>query len=447
MNTYLIQKKIIKQINNYNKSISKKIDPSLSPYSYMTPWAETHGFYQLQKILKRKDGFNSILFFIKDLLVISKNMNCLKLAGDTKKLQNRNYKTLIISYCQKSSFRKGIFYDQYFNFSSENKNFLWLLISLDNYLPKEKSKNIFIYYNKKSEKRFFILNYLIECFFKKRYNFNSFFHWNNSYFFFSESIKKVVNKILKATNIKKTILNYEGIPYQHGIINQIKSNNKNIKIFCYLHCAGWPLQTDLLYRNRKIDKLYVSGFDQKKNLINHLSWPKKKIVNIPSLRFSKNFKSDFGGQIFIPFKVSDAELISLKLKKFLGNAEDKSLNFFKLRIHPLNQRSKKHIDLKNKLLKILDIYKKKFSKKKKNTISIVFGSVTGITVQALESGVEIIHFPIDFNIDVFNEIMWPNIKVENYYSDVLRYSLKKKNKTFWVKNTKPKFQKYFGEIS
>ncbi len=39
MNTYLIQKKIIKQINNYNKSISKKIDPSLSPYSYMTPWA------------------------------------------------------------------------------------------------------------------------------------------------------------------------------------------------------------------------------------------------------------------------------------------------------------------------------------------------------------------------------------------------------------------------
>ena len=93
-----------------------------------------------------------------------------------------------------------------------------------------------------------------------------------------------------------------------------------------------------------------------------------------------------------------------------------------------------------KLLKII-------SKKKKNTISIVFGSVTGITVQALESGVEIIHFPIDFNIDVFNEIMWPNIKVENYYSDVLRYSLKKKNKTFWVKNTKPKFQKYFGEIS
>ena len=40
--------------------------------------------------------------------------------------------------------------------------------------------------------------------------------------------------------------------------------NKRIKIFCYLHCAGWPFQSDLIYRNKKIDLLFVSGVDQLK---------------------------------------------------------------------------------------------------------------------------------------------------------------------------------------
>ena len=40
MNNFVIQKKIINQIKNDNKKISKVIDPSISPYSYMTPWAK-----------------------------------------------------------------------------------------------------------------------------------------------------------------------------------------------------------------------------------------------------------------------------------------------------------------------------------------------------------------------------------------------------------------------
>ena len=48
MSSFNIQKQLIKRIKDYNQQTSKKIDPSLSPYTYMTPWAESFGYYKLQ---------------------------------------------------------------------------------------------------------------------------------------------------------------------------------------------------------------------------------------------------------------------------------------------------------------------------------------------------------------------------------------------------------------
>ena len=44
---FLNQIKILKKVKNYNKLLSKDIDPSLSPLTYMTAWAETPGYYKL----------------------------------------------------------------------------------------------------------------------------------------------------------------------------------------------------------------------------------------------------------------------------------------------------------------------------------------------------------------------------------------------------------------
>ena len=108
--------------------------------------------------------------------------------------------------------------------------------------------------------------------------------------FFSSEVTKIFDSLLKKLSLKNIIINYESVPFQNSIINKAKKFNKDIKIICYLHCAGWPLQTDLLFRNKKIDKLLVSGIDQKRKLVKYLNWPSKKIINIPSIRFEKKIR-------------------------------------------------------------------------------------------------------------------------------------------------------------
>lgn len=443
MKNFVIQKKIINEIKNYNKKISKVIDPSISPYSYMTPWAETLGYYQLQKILNNFK-LSQLNFLFKDYMSASTNMSGFRLSKRVKDYKIKNYPTLIISYCQKKNFKQGFFYDQYFNFSSKKKNYLWFLISLDNYIPKKISNNVVIFFNEKSAQnsKFSFLLFIIKYLFKNNYGVKNFPHWANSSFYFAEQIKKQFKNFFNFKTTKKVIINFEAIPFQHVLINEIKKMNKRIKIFCYLHCAGWPFQSDLIYRNKKIDLLFVSGVDQLKNCKKYLNWPKKKLRNIPSLRFSKSEQNDFSGQIFVPYEIINEKKNITNLGNFLKNSDDFSLNKFNLRIHPLNMKSKKHENFKKNIQKLLTIYKNKFSKKKVNKISIVFGSVTGITVQALESGVEVIHFPNDHRIDVFNEVMWPNIKIKNF-GGVYSYTLKKKNMNFWVKQKKPNFEKCF----
>ena len=51
---------------------------------------------------------------------------------------------------------------------------------------------------------------------------------------------------------------------------------RNVKTFGYLHCAPWPLQLDLIYKNQPLDNLIVSGSQQKKVLKNFLDGKIKK---------------------------------------------------------------------------------------------------------------------------------------------------------------------------
>ena len=46
------------------------------------------------------------------------------------------------------------------------------------------------------------------------------------------------------------------------LMYKMKKINKNTKIYGYLHCAAWPLQTELFYKKQPIDTLFVSGKDQ-----------------------------------------------------------------------------------------------------------------------------------------------------------------------------------------
>ena len=79
-----------------------------------------------------------------------------------------------------------------------------------------------------------------------------------------------------------------------------------------MHCAGWPLQLDLIYRLNLIDKLIVSGKDQKNVLKKFLNWPNKKISIIPSLRFQKSNINLYCKDKVVNIKFSNSYLIPKK---------------------------------------------------------------------------------------------------------------------------------------
>ena len=419
---------------NYN-CVEKKIDPSLSPLCFMTSWTVTPGYYKLLDLLNINNF--KLFFFFKDIFSIS-TLHNLRALGELDSSQNIKIENLVISYCSQKNFDKeGNFSDDYFGISSKNRKYVWFLISLDHKYPKKIKKNIIIF--KKENKKKYYLIFLI----KKLLNNNKNLHSLSNFNIFSEIINKEFLRFFSNKIIKNVIINYEAIPFQHGLIQSIKNINKETNIACYLHCAGWPLQTELIYKEKKIDKMIVSSVDQKKKLIKYLSWPKKKIKSIPSLRFNKKKNYLFSGVVFIPFEILKKKTILKNFSNFINSLELKSLNKLTCKIHPLNQDSLKHKDLAVKINTIIKNNPNKFSNSSKKKSSILFGSATGVCIQALEEGVTIYHFPNNEVLDVFSEKIWPNIKVKKIAHKVYEYSLKQKNKNFLINNKKNKFDKYF----
>ena len=236
-------------------------------------------------------------------------------------------------------------------------------------------------------------------------------------------------------------MNYESIPFQNMLLQTIKDINEKTFTLGYLHCAPWPIQTDLIFRKILLDKLLVSSIQQKKVLTNFLGWSKRKISVIPSLRFKKNKKKQFNGYIFLPFNLKKNNNY---LKRFEELIFEKKINFGKIeiRIHPLNKKSSTHLETASKFKKMISLNKKNFYGKKKH-LSFFFGSATGVCIQALEEGTKIIHFPDD-KTDIFSNKIWDPIKVCFLKEGIFSYELKKYNKLFLVNYEKNKSKKYLS---
>ena len=142
------QIKIINLAKKFNNNLKfQKIDYSSSPLTYMTTWVKTPGYYQLKK-LRRIIDYGKFTFFIKDILSIAKLYDLESVSSiDEKTFRNSN---LIISYCSKNNFKRdGTYFDEFFGVETNIKNLIWVLISLDNYQPKNLGKNILIIKKKK----------------------------------------------------------------------------------------------------------------------------------------------------------------------------------------------------------------------------------------------------------------------------------------------------------
>lgn len=436
------QDSIIKKCKKYLIEEKKKnIDTSISPLCFFTTWASTPGYFKLFELndINKKNHF---FFTIKNLLSISKNVD-LKLFTKDQKITS-NAQNLIISYSTKKNFdHKGNFFDNYLNFNSKDRNFFWFLISIDNFVPQKFQENVAVIAkkNKSSFSLSFFLKYLLEVVIKSNFKINAIKHsfWQESNY--SKIVYDNLKNLIKALKIKNLILVYENMPFQNYIINEIKKFDTTIKTIGYLHCAPWPLQLDLIYKDQSLDTMIVSGKEQKKVLKKYFGWARKEVEVIPSLRFYKKKKKEFSGYLFVPYNLDEKSNDYLeRLELYLSKNRTISCNY-KVRIHPLNSESKKHLDFKKKCESILSKYFIKNNEKLKNH-SLFFGSLTGVSIQALEEGTIITHFANEESFDTFSTTIWSNLHIKKVGEGTYMYNLKKKNYTFLINNKKNKFHKY-----
>tara|TARA_B100001063_G_C16517620_1_gene430029 strand:- start:100 stop:702 length:603 start_codon:yes stop_codon:yes gene_type:complete len=195
------------------------------------------------------------------------------------------------------------------------------------------------------------------------------------------------------------------------------------------------------------DYLIVNGSSQIYHLTKFLNWPKKKLIELPSLRYSKDSKEDFKNIIFLPWKIFNSKKILEDFELFLKKLPDKSLNPLIVKTHPICVNKNSQDNLKNKIEKIINKYSKKFSKDQgAELISIFIGSTTGVIV-ALEKGLKILHICFDPIFDSYSELLWPSLKVKKLTSNSFMYSLKEKGSFIKFGEGKKTFDNFYSNLN
>ena len=421
------QIQLINYVKSFLKNIeSSNIDSSLSGFCYCASWAESLGYAKLKYKLK---GWIFIpkfcLIFLKNILAIASHAKYVELSNRSS---SDNYDTIILSFSFKKNFQSdGSFNDRYFNENSKNlSNSHWILISMDDYAPSNLNSNITVI---KKEKGIFKYNFLlfakilistiIDCRFSPR----KIFHYLCFHSYFAKLISTLVKKELEKSNYKAILLPYEAQPFQNNVFLEAKKFNKKITTIGYNSSLLTPLPCEFVYRSGAPDLLLVHGESQIEILKSKLNWPKNKLHLIESFRFRLKDNGSLSKKIFIPLVIHNHGIFKSEFKKLLINSPSNSFPRFDVKNHPTMSKSKKHLDLKKELEKIMEIYKDRFSDDatKKNT-SVFFG-VTAAVFEALEKGINVIHICGDPIFESYNEKIWPNLKTKQLSKFIFNYNL------------------------
>ena len=417
------QKKILLFVNYYVRSMKNKINVANSSVCYFHNYGDyiSSSYLKLKFLGKRYYGkffFN----FLKNLysIINTQNYVCIK----SKK--QKKYKYLFISHVSRGDFQKnGSYKDNYFSLNSKDyKNTLFFLNSIDGYSPKSVQDNLIIFKRKsKNVSIVYLLKYFLKFIIDNKFSLQKLFHYFNFLTEFSNKIFPYLYETVLKNKFKKIIMFYEAQPYQNNFINELNKKKIRTEIIGYYHTALLPLHTSLVYRQGAPNKLFISGQIQKRYCEKNLGWPKNRIFNIDSFRYSKKKNLVPSNTIFLPYEISRSKIILQKLDFFFKKAKIKSLPFFNIRNHPAAKSSKKHLKLMRYIKKIISDNKEKFDKNsKKKTIFI--GSTTSISL-ALEEKKEVIHICEDPIFDSFNQGIWKNIVVTKLDKFIFKYRLKK----------------------
>jgi hypothetical protein len=431
MNFELKQKQLFFKVKRYIDRLRKsEIDMASSSYCYLTCWGETAGYARL-KIWT--NGYLNIFQYIK---IFIKNLYAIGCYSDftltTNNINIRIYKKLIISWSYKDNFsQSGEFHDRYFNLkSSQTKNTLWLLLSIDNIFPADLDLNVIILHKKNNKFNLIYLFKLIFCLIlEKNFNLKKIFHELSFNSFLSKIILNKINNTFDQSKFENVLTPYEGQPFQQSLNNFFKKKNQNTITQGYIHNVLTPFPGEYFFRSGAPDQLLIHGLSMKSILEKYLDWPKERIKIIKS--FMKPIQNTRNNceNIYLPYELADFSN-SLKIfEKYLELSEKNSLKKFEVKIHPANLNCKKNLAHKKNLEKILDKYNNRFSADSfKQSISIVFG-FSSLIIQLLESNKNILQITTSPEFEVFfqSDKYWDFLTVHKKFQGAYVYSLSKKS--------------------
>ena len=188
--------------------------------------------------------------------------------------------------------------------------------------------------------------------------------------------------------------------------------------------------------------MLISGDFQKQYLNKYLRWPKNKIQSVESFRYIKKNLDKMEGYIYLPYAISNFQIIIKEFKNFLSISKKKSLHNYKIKNHPLSLNSKKHLKLIKAITRLMIDNKDKFGKNISHKTSIFIGSTTSI-ILALEQKIEIIHICEDPIFDSFNEKIWNMLSVIRISEFTFKYNIKNKKKILKIsENNNNKIKEY-----
>ena len=416
-------------IKDYLHKLKKKgVKIEISPITDFVTWSNGMGLQKLRLLeLKKIISVDYLKVFFNELISIGKNYEYELISP---KISNKKKINIIYSYCKKEDFKKNYFYDLYFNERSDRiPDTYWFLISLDNYIPKNKINNIFILYNKKKVFNvFYLIKYIIQTIKRK----DTFFYLNNT----TNTTQIFSNFFYHTFKAKKfnLYLPYENRPHQNAIIKSTKKISKKNKTIGYFHRMPEPLQTEMFYKINELDTLLVNSEIQKNVFTKYFSWPKTKLKVVESFRY-KNIKLR-KKIIYLPFEIKNKNFFLTKLKYINDNFIHLDKNF-KISIHPLNSKSNEHISLKNKIRK--KIYK--IEKNNLSNISIILGEPGSVASQCLHTYGKVIHITSS-KYDIFSSYIWKNVKVQCITSGIYLYEKSSNKKLININKKKNNFR-YF----
>ncbi len=413
---------LVSKTKKYFKFLKLKgIDLSKSSLCYLSTYGINPGHGNLLIWLNKK---NSIFFFLriilKHLFAISSFYNY-----QSSKLKIKKFNNIFICWGRKKNFKKEYYQDDFLNIRSDKaKNSLFFVILIDNKKPIKIPKNVVVFYKKnKSRSILFLISTTFYLLIKYNFNFRKIFHYLSSQTVFAELINNKILEIHKRFKFSQVILPYEGQPFQNYLFKNLKKLNVNT--IGIIHSILPALPLNLIKRDGSPDKIYISGVQQKKILVKLCGWKNNEILLNKSLRLKYGYDKRIIGSIFFPINLNKIDKLINTFENLVCNYKLKKYPKLKIRNHPQMKDSLIHKILEKEFREILKNCNRQIYENKKINTCIFIGTTSSI-LEYLAKNLNIIHIPINKELDVYSEFIWKSIKsIEK--NNIFYYKIAKKN--------------------